>query len=123
MDVSPSGRHVATGDIDGQVKIYDIASKQAVGDPLNNHGRSVKCVAFSADGSQVLSGSEDQHMHMVDVQTQKRTLTLVNHAHWITSVSFNPADPNYFVSSSLDKTVKIWKNGYNKEVKTIELND
>ena len=31
--------------------------------------------------------------------------------------------PKYFVSSSLDKTIKIWETGYNKEIKTIELND
>jgi len=62
-------------------------------------------------------------MHLVDVQTQQRTLTLVNHADWITSVSFNPMEPKYFVSSSLDKTVKIWQTGHNKEIKTIELND
>ena len=62
-------------------------------------------------------------MHLVDVETQQRSLTLVNHADWITSLSFNPMDPKYFVSSSLDKTIKIWQTGFNKEVKTIELAD
>lgn len=46
-------------------------------------------------------------------------LTLVNHSDWITSISFNPVDPRYFTSSSLDGTLKIWKQGTNKEVKTV----
>ena len=50
-------------------------------------------------------------------------LTLVNHADWITSISFNPQDPKYFVSTSLDKTIKIWQVGHNKEVKNFEIND
>ena len=29
----------------------------------------------------------------------------------------------HFTSASLDKTVKVWKMGHNKEVKTIELSD
>lgn len=60
---------------------------------------------------------------MVDVQSQERTLTLVNHADWVTSLSFNPVDPSYFLSTSLDKTIKIWKNGYNKEIKTLDVNE
>lgn len=50
-------------------------------------------------------------------------MTLVNHAEWITSISFNPVDTKYFVSTSLDKTIKIWSKDANKEVKTIELSD
>ena len=58
-------------------------------------------------------------MNMVDVQTQQRVLTLVNHADWITSITFNPVDAKYFASTSLDGTVKIWQQGSNKEVKTV----
>lgn len=43
----------------------------------------------------------------------------MNHADWISSIAFNPVDPSYFASSSLDGTVKIWKQGTNKEIKTI----
>ena len=50
-------------------------------------------------------------------------MTLVNHANWITSIAFNPVDPRYFVSTSLDNTVKIWNTGQSKEIKTIEFNE
>jgi len=123
MDYSPSGNLVATGDIDGQVKIYDAVKKEIVGQPMNNHGKGVKCLSFTPDSTCLISGSEDLHMHLVDIKSQQRTLSLVNHADWITSISFNPMQPKYFVSSSLDKTIKIWQMGYNKEIKTIEHSD
>ena len=63
------------------------------------------------------------HIYLNDVQTGQRISTLVNHADWITSVAFNPKDPKYFVSTSLDNTLKIWNQGHNKEVKTIHMGE
>lgn len=120
LDFAPSAEVVATGDIDGAIKIFDVSTKQMVGKPLNLHGRKVVCLRFTPDSSGLISGSEDLHMHIVDLKSQELTLTLVNHANWITSISFNPMNPEYFVSTSLDNTLKIWKQGENKETKTIE---
>lgn len=93
LEVSPSGQLAATGDIDGQVKLYDINKHSLVGAPFNNHARGVRCLTFTPDSTHFISGSEDLHIHMNDIQTQQRTLTLVNHANWITSISFNPMQP------------------------------
>ncbi len=60
-------------------------------------------------------------MHLTEVSSMKRLLTLVNHQDWIMSSSFYPTDAEYFCSGSLDGTVRIWKQKDNKEVKTIEL--
>lgn len=69
MDYSSSGALVATGDIDGAVNIIDAESKVLKGKPFNNHGMGVKAVRFSPDSSQIISGSEDLHMHVCDVET------------------------------------------------------
>ena len=37
MDYAPNGNYVTTGDIDGAVKIFDVAKKEIVGKPFNNH--------------------------------------------------------------------------------------
>lgn len=109
---------MACGDIDGHSMIYDLNAsdddanssyKSSLRATLLNHGKGIKCIKFSPDSSTLITGGEDLHINMVDVETKQRVLTLVNHADWITSISFNPADPRYFASSSLDGTVKIWK--------------
>lgn len=123
MEVAPSGEIAATGDIDGQLKIFNLQKMELQGNALSRHAKGVRCVTFTPDSTHVVSGSEDLHIHMTDVQTQQSVLTLVNHADWITSISFNPMQPKYFVSSSMDNTIKIWQQGYNKEVETITLND
>ena len=123
MDFAPSGQFLASGDIDGAVRIYENESFELKGQVLNNHGRGVRCLKFTPDSAGLISGGEDLHMYLCDIETQQRMLTLVNHADWITSISFNPQDPKYFVSTSLDKTIKIWQVGHNKEIKNFEIND
>ncbi len=75
---------IVSGDIDGAVKVFDSESKLLKGKPYNNHGKGVKCVKFTPDSKNIISGGEDLHIHMCDVETQQRILTLVNHADWIT---------------------------------------
>ena len=87
---------------------------------MNLHGRKVTCIKFTPDSASLITGSEDLHIHMVDIKSQGRVMTWVNHANWITSLSFNPMNPEYFVSTSLDNYLKIWKIDSNKELKSIE---
>lgn len=118
-----SNNMVATGDIDGAVKIIDLGTADLKTHTFNNHGLGVRTVKFNPEGTSIISGSEDLHMHICDVETQQRTLTLVNHADWITSIDFNPKNPQYFVSSSLDNTIKIWNDKQNKEIKTLNFSE
>lgn len=69
LDFAPNGDLVATGDIDGQIKIFNQHSKELLGKPMNNHGRGVKSLCFSPDSTSLISGGEDLHMHMIDVET------------------------------------------------------
>ena len=108
MDISNSGSLVALGDIDGCVKFFKSDDPKESQKIFSNHGRGVKSVKFSPDGNNIISGSEDLHINIFDVESQKRIYTVVNHADWITSICYNPVDPKYFVSTSLDKTIKIW---------------
>lgn len=49
---------VATGCVDGVVRLWDLRTAQCV-QQLRGHSDAVQAVAFSADGSLLLSGADD----------------------------------------------------------------
>jgi WD40 repeat protein len=82
--------------------------------PDSTSEAKVRCVAFSPDGTQIVSGSHDGSIQLWDVNTGKLVSTLyswpwINRAHSdvVSSVSFSP-DGNFILSSSWDHTVRVW---------------
>jgi WD40 repeat protein len=56
---SPDGKTVLTGSWDRTVRLWEAATGQPLGPPLQHHGL-VLAVAFSPDGKTVLTGSMDK---------------------------------------------------------------
>ena len=67
---------------------------------------TINSIAFSPDGKQILSGSEDKTIRLWDV-SGKLLNTITGHTESINSVVFNP-DGNYILSGSEDKSIKLW---------------
>jgi WD40 repeat protein len=57
---------------------------------LEGHSRSVNSVAFSPDGKQVVSGSDDSTVRLWDAVTGAALQTLKGHSDWVKSVAFSP---------------------------------
>jgi WD40 repeat protein len=64
-------------------------------------------VAFSQDGSRVVSGSRDKTVRIWIVTTGEVEAELKGHTDWVTSVAFSQ-DGSRVLSGSDDKTVRIW---------------
>jgi WD40 repeat protein len=76
--------------------------------PLEGHSDYVWSVAFSYDGSRVVSGSSDKTIRIWDVETGKTVMgPLEGHSEAILSVAFSN-DGSRVVSGSSDKTIRIW---------------
>ncbi|KAH6700681.1 hypothetical protein BKA61DRAFT_529778 [Leptodontidium sp. MPI-SDFR-AT-0119] len=75
---------------------------------LEGHTHWVTSVAFSPDGKQIVSGSEDKKIRRWDAATGQQLLpALEGHTDRVTSVAFSP-DGKQIVSGSSDKTVRRW---------------
>src|SRR5262249_37833272 len=69
----------------------------------------VSSVAFSPDGTKVVTGSKDDTARMWDAATGQILLSFVGHANWVLSVAFSP-DGRKVLTSSLDQTTRLWNS-------------
>jgi WD40 repeat protein len=74
---------------------------------LAGHTAAVTSVAFSPDGTRVLTGSRDNSAKLWDAETGKEILSLPGHTQEVTSVAFSP-DGLSVLTSSRDGTAIIW---------------
>ncbi|KAF5345507.1 hypothetical protein D9757_014304 [Collybiopsis confluens] len=82
---------------------------------VSNHGgvmlkikaAGILTVAFSPDGSKIVSGSHDETVRIWDAVAGQQLAQLDGHTSGVTSVAFSP-DGSKIVSGSYDETVRIW---------------
>jgi WD40 repeat protein len=76
---------------------------------MKGHIGYVLTIAFSPDGSRIVSGSQDNTIRIWDVQTAKQTHRLDGHTNDVRSVAFS-SDGHWIASGSDDKTVRVWNS-------------
>jgi WD40 repeat protein len=65
-------------------------------------------IAFSPDGLQLATGSEENTVKVYDVQSGRALQTLRGHTADVHTVAFSPGDGRRIASAGEDSTVKIW---------------
>jgi hypothetical protein len=82
------------------------------------HKGPVNCVAFSQDGSRIVSGSGDNVVCVWDANTGEAISTLKGHTKEVYSVALSQ-DGERVVSGSWDNTVRIWNTNTGEVLKTL----
>jgi hypothetical protein len=115
---SPDGRTIASGLVDGTIKLWDVASGQELRS-LQGHRTWVNSVAFSPDGRTIASGSMDKTIKLWDAASGRELRTLKGHTDVVASVAFSP-DGRMVASGSWDKTTKLWDAASGQELRTLQ---
>ena len=97
---------------------------------LTGHSGSVQAVAVTADGTRVMSGSDDNTVKVWNLETGKEQFTLSGHSDWVQAVAVT-ADGKRVISGSNDNSVKVWNletgeeqftlTGHSDSVRAVEM--
>ena len=83
-------------------------SEKGINTNVTGNSRFVTSVAFSPDGSRIVSGSNDVTIRLWDVSTgQQIGEPLTGHSSYVNSVAFSP-DGSLIVSGSENETIRLW---------------
>jgi WD40 repeat protein len=109
---SPDGKLLASGSSDSTIILWDVATRQRVGEPLTGHKSWVYSVCFSPDGKLLASGSWDDTIILWDVATRQPVgEPLTGHKDDVYSVCFSP-DGKLLASGSggilTEGTIILW---------------
>ena len=98
---------------------------------LNGHSQSVNCVAFSRDGTRIVTAGGDRTAKVWDARSGTQLLALEGlkgHTQSINSAALGP-DGSWIVTGSDDRTAKVWDarsgnhlidlTGHNQAVKSV----
>ncbi len=90
----------------GFIQIWEIASSKQVR-VISGHDDEVLSLAYSQDGSQLLSSSYDKTARLWDVTTGKEVRKFAGHTWWVWSAMFSP-DESQIVTAGHDGTAIVW---------------
>jgi len=106
--ISPDGRLVASGGVDGRVQMFDAGTGDRIGAPWEAHARAVTAIGFTPNGSLVASGGADGTLRVWDAQTGRAlTLMLAGHTGPVLGVAFDTVRGR-LLSFGRDSKLKRW---------------
>lgn len=115
---SPDGTKLASGELGGAVKLWDVSSGENINTFHGYRGLSTS-VAFSPDGTQLASSISDGDgtVEIRDAATGKNINTIVGHLDGVQSIVFSP-DGTKLAASLSGSGVKLWEIETGQQVVT-----
>ena len=127
MDLSESGKYLASASMDDTVRIWDAHTLEQLG-VLEGHSDDVYSVSFRSDARRVATGCRDGAVRVYALPSGEQIHLLRGHAEAVFSVAFSP-DGKQIISGGKDTTVRVWDTesgellkvfrGHSKEVNTV----
>ena len=105
---SADGQTVATGGTDGNVRLWDAATRQEIGAPMSSDAQPVDAVAFSPDGTLIAAASSDGNVQLWSVGTEQEAgAAMVSGTAEIDALAFSP-DGRLLATGGQDGAARLW---------------
>ncbi len=118
--ISPDGKRVVTvfsePGFSSNIWIWDVEEREILA-TLAGHTSSVNDVAFSPDGSRIVTASDDGTAKVWDAETETEQLDLVGHSMTVYRAAFSPGG-GQIVTASSDDAARVWDANTGTEVAT-----
>ena len=106
LAASPDGTRIATGDGDGNVRVFSATNGERELGPIRLHDGTVWSLAFSEDGTRLASGGEDGDVQVIDAETGEQLASPARSRDEISSVLFVDGR---LLAGGADGIVGIWE--------------
>lgn len=103
---SPDGRLLATVSQDTDIKLWDIATGQAIG-TLTLHAQPINAVAFSPDGRILATGGDDGFIILWNVETQQLITPLNGQDGAVNDLVFHP-NGEHLLAGYANSAMRLW---------------
>jgi WD40 repeat protein len=103
---SPSGRSLAIAQNDGDIRLFDLDSRQIAHRFRSPSGHPF-CIAFSPDGKR-LAEANYMGVQLWNVATEGLAITLKGHDTFCVELAFSH-DGRLLATASLDHTARLWR--------------
>lgn len=111
--------HFAVGYSDQKIRVFSLENFELLYE-LEGSTNSVFTVQYSPENAVLISGGRDAKLRIWDTKNSYSLVETINaHMYALNHIAFSP-NANYFVTCSMDKSIKVWDAGSFKLLKVID---
>jgi len=101
------GKLICAGASDGQVKMFDVATKTLLR-VFKGHATATQKCAFTKDTTHIASFSDDKTVKVWDIPTETAIETYAQHTDYVRAGCVSSISNDILVSGSYDHSVRMW---------------
>eukprot|EP01102_Stenamoeba_stenopodia_P015127 TRINITY_DN5120_c0_g1_i1.p1 TRINITY_DN5120_c0_g1~~TRINITY_DN5120_c0_g1_i1.p1 ORF type:complete len:532 (+),score=123.89 TRINITY_DN5120_c0_g1_i1:167-1762(+) len=103
----PDGSLLATAGLDALGRVWDLRTGRSIY-IMKGHVKHILSLDFSPNGYHIATGSDDNTVKIWDLRKRKAVYTIPAHLNLVSAVKYHPTNGSYLITSSFDKSCKIW---------------